>query len=148
MMAGCAFFDIRVHGKGGHGARPENTVDPVVCGAQIVSALQTVVARNVPRRRRRWSASPASTRAGLQRHPGARGAARHGARVPRRNDALGRGADARAGREHRRRLRRPAALDFREVTIPVVNAAEQTRSSPTPPLRWWARTASSGTGRR
>ena len=48
MMAGCAFFDIRVQGKGGHGARPENTVDPVVCGAQIVSALQTVVARNVP----------------------------------------------------------------------------------------------------
>ncbi|MBV1799781.1 amidohydrolase [Siccirubricoccus sp. G192] len=48
MMAGAAFFDIHVHGKGGHGARPESTIDPVICGAQIVSALQSVVARNVP----------------------------------------------------------------------------------------------------
>ena len=47
MMAGCAFFDIHIHGRGGHGARPETTVDPVVCGAQLVSALQSVVARNV-----------------------------------------------------------------------------------------------------
>ena len=47
MMAGCAFFDIHIQGRGGHGARPESTVDPVVCGAQIVSALQSVVARNV-----------------------------------------------------------------------------------------------------
>ena len=47
MMAGAAFFDIHIHGKGGHGARPESTVDPVVCGAQIVGALQSVVARNL-----------------------------------------------------------------------------------------------------
>lgn len=47
MMAGAVFFDIHVQGRGGHGARPESTVDPVVCGAQIVSALQSVVARNV-----------------------------------------------------------------------------------------------------
>jgi amidohydrolase len=47
MMAGAAFFDIHVNGRGGHGAMPETTVDPVVCGAQLVSALQSVVARNV-----------------------------------------------------------------------------------------------------
>jgi hippurate hydrolase len=47
MMAGAAFFDIHVHGRGGHGARPESTVDPVVCGAQVVAALQSIVARNV-----------------------------------------------------------------------------------------------------
>ena len=47
MMAGAAFFDITLIGKGGHGARPENTVDPVLCAAQLVSALQGVVARNV-----------------------------------------------------------------------------------------------------
>ena len=29
MMAGCAFFDLGVHGRGGHAARPEATVDPV-----------------------------------------------------------------------------------------------------------------------
>jgi len=48
MMAGAAFFDIEIRGRGGHGARPEVAVDPVVCGAQLVGALQTVVARNVP----------------------------------------------------------------------------------------------------
>ena len=48
MMAGVAFYDIHVTGKGGHGARPETTHDPVVMGAAIVQALQSVVARNVP----------------------------------------------------------------------------------------------------
>ncbi|HYF07864.1 MAG TPA: M20 aminoacylase family protein [Acetobacteraceae bacterium] len=48
IMAGAAFFDITVQGRGGHGARPESTVDPVIIGAQVVSALQSIVARNVP----------------------------------------------------------------------------------------------------
>jgi amidohydrolase len=47
MMAGAAFWDIHIHGKGGHGARPESTIDPVVVGAQIVTAFQSIVARNV-----------------------------------------------------------------------------------------------------
>ena len=47
VMAGAVFFDIVVQGRGGHGARPESTVDPVIAGAQIVSALQTIVSRNV-----------------------------------------------------------------------------------------------------
>ncbi|NLG23198.1 MAG: amidohydrolase [Actinomycetales bacterium] len=41
-------FTIVVHGRGGHAARPEVVVDPLVVGAEIVLALQTVVARNVP----------------------------------------------------------------------------------------------------
>ena len=48
IMAGAAFFAIVIQGKGGHGARPEATVDPVIVGAQIVSSLQSIVARNVP----------------------------------------------------------------------------------------------------
>jgi amidohydrolase len=47
MMAGGAFFDIAVMGKGAHGARPESGVDPVIAAAHIATALQTVVARNV-----------------------------------------------------------------------------------------------------
>jgi amidohydrolase len=47
MMAGGAYFDITVTGVGAHGARPEAGVDPVVVGAQIISALQTIVSRNV-----------------------------------------------------------------------------------------------------
>lgn len=38
---------ITVHGRGGHGASPENTADPIVAGAGIVMALQTVVSRNI-----------------------------------------------------------------------------------------------------
>ena len=38
---------ITVRGKGGHGAIPHLTVDPVVVGASIVMALQTIVSRNV-----------------------------------------------------------------------------------------------------
>ena len=47
MMAGGAFFDIRVTGRGGHGARPETGVDPVLVGSHITTALQSIVARNV-----------------------------------------------------------------------------------------------------
>ncbi len=47
MLAGVAFFDIHVQGRGGHAARPEVTQDPVVAGAALISALQSVVARNI-----------------------------------------------------------------------------------------------------
>ncbi len=47
MMAGGAFFDIRITGKGAHGARPETGVDSVIVAAHVATALQTIVARNV-----------------------------------------------------------------------------------------------------
>jgi hippurate hydrolase len=47
MMAAGGFFDIRVVGKGAHGARPETGVDPVVVAAHIVTALQSIVSRTV-----------------------------------------------------------------------------------------------------
>lgn len=40
-------FDIIIHGQGGHGSMPYLCIDPVVIGAEIVSALQTIVARNI-----------------------------------------------------------------------------------------------------
>jgi hippurate hydrolase len=48
--SGADTVDIIVHGIGGHGASPHKTVDPVVLGAQIVLALQTVVSRSLPPR--------------------------------------------------------------------------------------------------
>lgn len=48
MMAGGAFFDVRLDGKGSHGARPDRSVDPVIIAAHITTALQTIVSRNVP----------------------------------------------------------------------------------------------------
>lgn len=47
MMAGGAFFDIAITGRGAHGARPEAGVDPVVAASHITTALQSIVARNV-----------------------------------------------------------------------------------------------------
>ncbi|VVE43575.1 M20 aminoacylase family protein [Pandoraea anhela] len=47
IMASEDNFVIRIRGKGTHAARPHMGVDPLVIGAQIVLALQTVVARNV-----------------------------------------------------------------------------------------------------
>jgi amidohydrolase len=47
MMAAVELFDCTIKGKGGHGAMPHQTIDPIVVGAQVVSALQTIVSRNV-----------------------------------------------------------------------------------------------------
>jgi hippurate hydrolase len=46
VMAAADRIAIRLTGRGGHGAMPHHACDPVVAGAQIVSALQTIVARN------------------------------------------------------------------------------------------------------
>ena len=46
-LAAADAVDITVYGRGGHGSRPEATVDPIVIAARIVTALQTIVAREV-----------------------------------------------------------------------------------------------------
>ena len=46
-MAAVANITIVVTGKGAHGAQPHNGVDPIVVSGAIVSALQSIVARNV-----------------------------------------------------------------------------------------------------
>jgi len=45
MMASIDVAGIKIIGKGGHGAQPEKTIDPIVIGSQIVTAFQTVVSR-------------------------------------------------------------------------------------------------------
>jgi hippurate hydrolase len=41
-------INVTVYGKGGHGAMPQHTIDPVVLAAMIVVRLQTIVSREVP----------------------------------------------------------------------------------------------------
>ncbi|MCS6775347.1 MAG: amidohydrolase [Chloroherpetonaceae bacterium] len=48
MMASSDTFDLVVHGRGAHAAMPHVSVDPIVAGAQVVLALQTLVSREVP----------------------------------------------------------------------------------------------------
>ena len=47
MMASLDTFDIRIAGQGAHGAAPQDGVDPVATAAQVVTAVQTIVSRNV-----------------------------------------------------------------------------------------------------
>jgi amidohydrolase len=46
-MASADAFTIKIRGKQTHGAMPWAGVDPIVIGAQIVNALQTIVSRNI-----------------------------------------------------------------------------------------------------
>jgi amidohydrolase len=47
VMAGAELFTIKIMGKGGHGAVPHLTIDPIVAASQIVTALQSITSRNV-----------------------------------------------------------------------------------------------------
>ena len=47
IMAATAAVDIRIEGYGGHAARPHKCIDSVMVGAQLITAMQQVVARNV-----------------------------------------------------------------------------------------------------
>ncbi|MFE6282134.1 amidohydrolase [Streptomyces sp. NPDC057877] len=47
IMSSCDDIEVVVHGLGGHGSRPESTVDPLVTAAYIVTRLQSVVSREI-----------------------------------------------------------------------------------------------------
>jgi amidohydrolase len=47
LMAAVDEFELIVQGRGGHGAMPQQTVDAIVAASQVVTALQSVVSRNV-----------------------------------------------------------------------------------------------------
>ena len=47
LMAGSEIFQVNLTGRGGHGALPHQTIDPVAAAAQIVTALQSIVSRNI-----------------------------------------------------------------------------------------------------
>lgn len=41
-------FVLDIQGRGGHGARPEECIDPIVAGAHFVTQIQTIVSRSIP----------------------------------------------------------------------------------------------------
>lgn len=47
LLAGADSWTITIEGQGAHGARPQEAIDPIVIGSQIVVALQTLVSREV-----------------------------------------------------------------------------------------------------
>ncbi|WP_182417606.1 M20 aminoacylase family protein [Bartonella sp. HY038] len=46
-MAGASFFDIVIHGKGSHGAQPQDSKDALFIGSALVQQLQSIVSRNI-----------------------------------------------------------------------------------------------------
>jgi hippurate hydrolase len=47
MMAASDRWEVTIEGRGGHGAHPYQTIDPIVVAAHVVTALQTIISRNV-----------------------------------------------------------------------------------------------------
>lgn len=47
MMAATDMFNVQIIGRGGHGAAPHTTVDPIVIAANIITSLQTIVSRRI-----------------------------------------------------------------------------------------------------
>ncbi len=47
IMAAAGFFKITVNGRGGHGSAPQNTIDPILIGSQVVVGMQAILARNI-----------------------------------------------------------------------------------------------------
>ncbi|MFO1116409.1 MAG: M20 aminoacylase family protein [Beijerinckiaceae bacterium] len=47
LMASADRFEVEITGRGGHAAKPNECIDPIVAGSQIVNALQTIASRTV-----------------------------------------------------------------------------------------------------
>src|SRR5246127_1213858 len=47
LMASADRLTIEIEGRGGHAARPQLSIDPILVGAQIINQIQSIVARNV-----------------------------------------------------------------------------------------------------
>lgn len=47
MMAGVDVFDLEFIGKGGHGAHPHTTIDPIVMASKFVSDVQCIISRRL-----------------------------------------------------------------------------------------------------
>ena len=119
LLAAADRWDIRIKGKGGHAAHPHTTLDPMVVGANIVMALQTIVSRNIdPIDSSRRDGRLLPCRLGLQRHPG-RGAYR-------RHDAHDHAGESRAGR---------SAASTRSVKARPGCTASRSRSSTSQAIR-------------
>lgn len=48
IMAASVAFDVKIHGVGGHAAKPEETIDPIQTALAIVASLQTSVSHQIP----------------------------------------------------------------------------------------------------
>ncbi|MCD4802519.1 MAG: amidohydrolase [Anaerolineales bacterium] len=48
MMSASETFQVEITGKGGHGGKPHESIDPIVAAAGIINVLQSIVSREIP----------------------------------------------------------------------------------------------------
>ncbi len=128
ILASADRWDIRITGRGGHAAHPHSTLDPMVVGANIILALQTIVSRNID------PIEPAVATVGFFNAGSAYNVIPGGAAY-RRHDAHDDAAESRAGEApHRRDLRGAARMHGVEIEVehkpgypPTVNDVERAR---------------------
>ena len=128
MMAGGAFFDIHVEGRGAHGARPEQSIDPVLVACHITTALQSIVARNVnPLDTAVVSVTAIKGGDAYNVIPQIGGHPRHRAHLPPRDHGAGRGEhEAHRRRASRRPSARPRVSISAVLFAPLVNDPAET----------------------
>ena len=126
---------VTLFGRGGHGSRPETTVDPVVMAAATVLRLQTIVAREVPGSGTAvlYDRHAACGDQG-EHHPGPGRARDHPALLrPPRPRADARGASSGSSvprRRHRAHRREPEIRVFDSFPVTVNDAAGAQRTQP------------------
>ena len=78
-FAATDIFEIKINGRGGHAAKPQETVDPTVLASHMVLALQTIASRNARpgQVHRRLGHQLRNLVQGVQRHPRHRDAQGH-----------------------------------------------------------------------
>lgn len=70
-------FDLKIQGRGGHSSQPENSIDPIVIGGQVLNQFQTIISRIAsPARFRRHLDDEIPCRQCEEHHPGQRYAGR------------------------------------------------------------------------
>lgn len=47
LMAGGDLFSLTIQGRGGHGARPQDTLDPIIAGTQLINQWQSIISRQM-----------------------------------------------------------------------------------------------------
>ena len=47
LMSNKCNITVTINGRGGHGSNPEKNIDPIICAANIINSLQSIVSRNV-----------------------------------------------------------------------------------------------------
>ena len=150
LMAAADRIYIDIEGRGSHAAKPHQSIDSILVGAQIINQLQSIVSRNVdPLEFGGGLDLPVQCRHRRQHHSADRAAVGHRAQPVAAGAGPARNAGARGGGRHRPALRRQGQADVQaRLSGDDQSFAAERRSPPRSPRRWSATSGSTATSRR